>query len=664
MFDLDRTPPPLLVSDNFKEDITLEEVVVAVRKAKLRTAMGEDRVPTVFIKEGGEVLHRALKQLFNLVVAEERVPSPWASENTRMLHKGGSKLSLDNYRCITVASNVVKVFTRIWGTRLEGCFEDAGMLGEMQGGFRKGRSTAEHAFILNTMIEKAHSSRKRLCIAFVDLRKAYDTVNRERLWEVLREAGLGGKFLSIVQGLYQGHRKTVTLGVDKTRQLACSRGLKQGCVLSPLLFALFISDLSRQLHDMDEGVTIGSVTIPALFFADDIALVANSEGALQRKLELLQRFVSSRGLAINFDKTKIMKWGPGALSEGEWVIKLADGTVVGVIHQQRIYRYLGIWFGDSRRFLQHRKRKLGVIPRAVGLLKDKDRGTPVRKRAADLMWRQQVRESLLTGVEVVAYTQSWVRSVEVHQNKVGRWILGVSQRTSPEGVRAELGWFSVQNEIHRRKAIFYEHLMHLPDSRWVKQAMMEVLANQTGCEWYRGVLKARMALAPFLPSHRSGGPKTSWKNLLVRAVEAKRQVEWGMAKEASRILASHPTHQVGKPAAYVWESSRASRVLAHLRLGDVGGWMDREAGICPVCLEVSEGCLRDHVLLDCKACEGTRQLGELGQTLRQLGELHYSREQSIQTILGGFNPGRWRELGTMLSSWEEMCEVRQGRLDD
>ena len=137
-----------------------------------------------------------------------------------------------------------------------------------------------------------------------------------------------------------------------------------------------------------------------------------------------------------------------------------------------------------------------------------------------------------------------------------------------------------------------------------------------------------------------------------------------MAKGSSRVLSSHPTDQVGKPSAYVWETSRASRVLSRLRLGDVGSWEDRGAGVCPVCKEESNGCLRDHVLLDCKANEGSRQLGELGQTLRQLARLQYSREQSIQTILGGYNPRQWREFVTLLSVWEERCEVRQGREDD
>ena len=109
-----------------------------------------------------------------------------------------------------------------------------------------------------------------------------------------------------------------------------------------------------------------------------------------------------------------------------------------------------------------------MLPQAIGLLKDKARDTPVRKRATDLMWRQQVREALLAGADVVDYPQQWIREADIHQNKVGRWILGVGPRTSPDAVRAELGWESIENEIFKRK--FYEHLIYLPDTRWVKQA--------------------------------------------------------------------------------------------------------------------------------------------------------------------------------------------------
>ena len=512
--------PSVSPHDTFADPITYEEVQLAIGKTKLRTAMGGDNIPAAFLREGGGVLSEALVRLFNLVLSEEQVPMSWTSEKTRLLHKGGSKLDLDNYRGITVASNVMKVFTRIWGARLERCVEDSGMLGEMQGGFRKGRSTSEQAFILSTLMEKSNKTRKKMCIAFVDLRKAYDTVKRDKLWEVLQEVGFGRKFISIVQGLYQGHRKTVMVGSEPSRPIVCARGLKQGCVLSPMLFAIFIEKLSSQLLQMGEGIQLGDVSIPALFFADDIALFAASEEALQRKLDLVYKFMTERGLEINFRKTKIMRVGPGSNVERVWGVRGLVEEAMHTVEETKAYRYLGILFGSARRFLQHRKKKLEMLPRAIGLLKDKTRDTPVRKRATDLMWRQQVREALLAGADVVDDPQQWIREADIHQNKVGRWILGVGPRTSPDAVRAELGWESIENEIFKRKCKFYEHLMYLPDTRWVKQAFREVLSSQTSSDWLKGVMKARAGLIPFIPTRHGQRVQSSWKRMVFQAARA------------------------------------------------------------------------------------------------------------------------------------------------
>ena len=646
--------PSVSPHDTFADPITYEEVQLAIGKTKLRTAMGGDNIPAAFLREGGGVLSEALVRLFNLVLSEEQVPMSWTSEKTRLLHKGGSKLDLDNYRGITVASNVMKVFTRIWGARLERCVEDSGMLGEMQGGFRKGRSTSEQAFILSTLMEKSNKTRKKMCIAFVDLRKAYDTVKRDKLWEVLQEVGFGRKFISIVQGLYQGHRKTVMVGSEPTRPIVCARGLKQGCVLSPMLFAIFIEKLSSQLLQMGEGIQLGDVSIPALFFADDIALFAASEEALQRKLDLVYKFMTERGLEINFRKTKIMRVGPGSNVERVWGVRGLGEEAMHTVEETKAYRYLGILFGSARRFLQHRKKKLEMLPRAIGLLKDKARDTPVRKRATDLMWRQQVREALLAGADVVDYPQQWIREADIHQNKVGRWILGVGPRTSPDAVRAELGWESIENEIFKRKCKFYEHLMYLPDTRWVKQAFREVLSSQTSSDWLKGVMKARAGLIPFIPTRHGQRVQSSWKRMVFQAARAKRQTEWLAVRQANKILASHPIDVIVRPSHLVWENSKLSRSMLRLRLGDVGSWKDWISGICPACGDKIEGCLRDHVVLDCVACTKYRQQGDLGRTLDQVRRLQRSREVSIQTVLGGLHPERWKDLSSLLSQWEEL----------
>jgi hypothetical protein len=223
-----------------------------------------------------------------------------------LIHKAGQEDDLDNYRGITINSNIGKLFARIIGKRMEEDVELRGLLGQMQHGFRKGWRATDAVFTLLQVIEmakKSHRTKDRhLCMAFLDLRKAYNSVNRKKLWQVMQQLGYGGKLLRIIQGMYKDLETTVSLGSITTEKIPVNKGLKQGCVLSPLLFSLYISELSKELEASGLGVRVGGIIIPGLFFADDMVLLAQSEEDLQKLLHIAAKFGDKRDLTFNGKK--------------------------------------------------------------------------------------------------------------------------------------------------------------------------------------------------------------------------------------------------------------------------------------------------------------------------------------------------------------------------
>ena len=149
-----------------------------------------------------------------------------------------------------------------------------------------------------------------------------------------------------------------------------------------------------------------------------------------------------------------------------------DGKEEGSIEESNFYDYLGIRLGRSRTFQQHMKEKLKQIPRKLGLLKVKARNSHSRTRAADALWRQAVKPALLYGAELIPYTQEWIRKMEMLQNKEARWILGVRRSTQPEGLRLELGWRTIEDEVDERKMRYWERVARLSEERWPKQALL------------------------------------------------------------------------------------------------------------------------------------------------------------------------------------------------
>ena len=159
----------------------------------------------------------------------------------------------------------------------------------MQNGFRKGRSANDNLLVLRHLIERSQRKGRRgvdLTMVFIDLRKAYDRVWRAGVWEVLRKLGFGEKVVGILIRLYNGHKRRVQTIAGLTDWILCTIGLKQGCVLSPLLFALFMAELEKRIQELGIGVRVGGKTLGGLLFADDLVLMAENVGDLKRLVEV------------------------------------------------------------------------------------------------------------------------------------------------------------------------------------------------------------------------------------------------------------------------------------------------------------------------------------------------------------------------------------------
>ena len=138
-------------------------------------------------------------------------------------------------------------------------------------------------FNYNIILNRKLSGSDTFC-CYVDFKKA---VNRERLWDKLARYGINGPFLST---LYEEYQCCVEVNVNCTPWFEVNNGVKQGCILSPSLFNLYINDLLKKLGRLGFGVYVGcdgrEVGVPALAFADDIALVAPTPNALQSMLTI------------------------------------------------------------------------------------------------------------------------------------------------------------------------------------------------------------------------------------------------------------------------------------------------------------------------------------------------------------------------------------------
>jgi len=184
-----------------------------------------------------------------------------------LIDKKEPSMKISKKRPLTVSSHLLSVLTKLLARRMSKVCEREGFLGSTQYGFRKGRSTMDCIFLLLTALKRARKKRYKISVAFCDLAKAYDSVNRETLYKKLASVGFGGKVLRIIQAMYFNDSVQVRLGARMSAPLWFTRGVKQGCCLSPLLFALYVAGLGIRLQESKLGVKLGVEVLTALFFA-------------------------------------------------------------------------------------------------------------------------------------------------------------------------------------------------------------------------------------------------------------------------------------------------------------------------------------------------------------------------------------------------------------
>ncbi len=175
-------------------DITLDEIAQVMKRLKRNKSAGLDGIKAEFLLDAGDMLHVPLQIVLNKLL-QQGYSASLSTGVIHALHKGGDALQFENYRGITVGPIIAKVFAMILEARLSSWAEERGLRARGQVGFRKDFRTTDNLYILRTLIEQNAQKRKKVYYCFVDFCKAFGTMPRDLLWQVLAEMGIVGRFI-------------------------------------------------------------------------------------------------------------------------------------------------------------------------------------------------------------------------------------------------------------------------------------------------------------------------------------------------------------------------------------------------------------------------------------------------------------------------------------
>ena len=185
-------------------------------------------------------------------------------------------------------------------------------LPDVQAGFRKGRGARDQIVNIHWIIEKAGEFEKNISFCFIDYAKAFDCVDHNKLWKILKRMGIPDHRTCLLRNLYAGQEATVITGHGTTDWFQIGKGVRQGCILSACLFNLHAEYIMRnaELEEAQARIKIAGRNINNLRYADDTTLMAESEEELKSLFMNVKEESEKAGLNLNIQKTKIMASGP------------------------------------------------------------------------------------------------------------------------------------------------------------------------------------------------------------------------------------------------------------------------------------------------------------------------------------------------------------------
>eukprot|EP00745_Piridium_sociabile_P032434 TRINITY_DN5471_c0_g1_i2.p1 TRINITY_DN5471_c0_g1~~TRINITY_DN5471_c0_g1_i2.p1 ORF type:complete len:1139 (-),score=92.24 TRINITY_DN5471_c0_g1_i2:303-3719(-) len=461
------------------QDIKEEEVQKAIKKLKSGKSCGLDGISAEMLKAGAHEVINFLTKLFNVLFNKGIYPKDWAKAIIIPIHKKGDTNQANNYRGVSLLSVISKCYSSILNARLYNWLEANSKISENQAGFRKNYSTVDHIFSLYSIVQKCMCKKgQKLYVAFVDFQKAFDSVRHDKLLDCLRNQGIKGKFFVSLRAMYTCLLSCVRANADYSDFFQCPSGVRQGCVLSPTLFSIFINQLSDHITEKGRhGIHLmpDIMELFILLFADDVALISTTPVGLQNQLNCLKTCSESMALNLNKNKTKVMVFRKGGYlaKHEEWFY---DGTKLEVVNN---YCYLGYNFTTKLSLKKGTDHLVTKGKKAVMLL---NRTFSKYKEMTDktyfIIFDAKIKSILLYSSEIWGYQR--LDSIEKVHLMACKRFLGVPSRTPNKMVYGDLGRYPIFVNSLVSCIRYWIRLLNMEQNRIPKMAYLMLLSLDSG----------------------------------------------------------------------------------------------------------------------------------------------------------------------------------------
>ena len=571
---------PQVPIDSSLDDLPTSDEVKkkAISQLSDGKAPGRDCIPAEIYKCGGDVLVNRLTELFTLIWEKQVLPQDFKDASIVHLYKKkGNRQACDNHRGISLLSIAGKILARILLNRLNAHLE-RGYLPESQCGFRANRGTVDMIFAARQLQEKCMEKRVSLYTTFVDLTKAFDTVSREGLWQIMAKFGCPDVFISIVRQFHDGMMVSVRDNGEYSDEFAVTNGVKQGCVLAPTLFSMMFSAMLIDAYkDTSYGVDVkyrfdggglfnqarlkaktkvDCISVRDLLFADDCALNAKSEEDMQASMNLFSNACSNFGLTISTAKTEVL-YQPAPGSEYTPPEILCNGKQLPATEA---FIYLGSTLSRQANIDKEIARRLAKASVSFGSLRAKvweKSGISVTTKLN--VYKAVVLPSLLYGCETWTVYARHAKKLNSFHMRCLRSILRIKWEDKVpdtevlEKAKAE----SVFSLLKRAQLRWAGHVFRMEDSRIPKQLLYSELADGSRKRGrpklrYKDTLKASLKDCHIDPEtwEQSASDRPAWRHQVWKGANSYEKHRIAKKKEQRRRRKERESNAAHPPCSF------------------------------------------------------------------------------------------------------------------
>ncbi|MCG8046320.1 MAG: reverse transcriptase domain-containing protein [Candidatus Thiodiazotropha endolucinida] len=423
-------------------EISEQEVYDILSSLNANKASGPNFISYRLLKSFARAVTKPLTILFNRLINDGIFPDPWKFSYVIPIPKKGDASDPSNNRPIALLNPLGKVMERVIFKHLYNYLYSNGLIYNRQSGFIPGHSTTLQLIDIYHSICNIFDNNQFSCMVFCDISKAFDRVWHEGLIFKLKQYGISDQLLSFLENYLSNRKQSVLLNDVISPSLSVTAGVPQGSVLGPLLFLIYINDISENLLSLTR------------LFADDSSLFVSAtnmgdlEGILNHDLLIITHWAKQWLIKFNPNKTEAMLF---SYTPREYFPNIVfDGVSVKFVNE---HKHLGITFSDNMKWNKHIESILSPASRIIGIMRKLK--YDFSRTALNQIYVSYVRPLLeYSSIVWDGCTVEQSSSLEKLQNEAARIVTGLTRSVSLERLYTECGWESLQSRRTNQKLKF------------------------------------------------------------------------------------------------------------------------------------------------------------------------------------------------------------------